>query len=384
MKCKARLLFVCFIILSLTHISSSANAGTYAMCENKTDSILVSADGPYVLYQEDGRTRIITVNPQGELRDTTYNVLPDNYALPVISSKGEYSFQVPLHPIQRSAWKYNKSRKVFVMSDPHGNMDCFVSLLQGNHIIDDNLNWRYGNNHLVIIGDIFDRGDDVIQILWLVYKLEQEAAQAGGYVSFLLGNHEPMVLANDLRYCTGKYTALADKLGVPYARLLGGNTELGKWLATRNTIQIIGDNLYVHAGLSKEFYEMELSIPVVNEGISEVLFLNKKERKSFSELAAFLYGSNGPIWYRGLVHSEEKYNPLPSETLELILNRYNVKKIIVGHTIFDDISTFYEGKVIDVNVNNARNKARGLGRGLLIENKKYMVIGEEGVKRKLQ
>ncbi len=270
------------------------------------------------------------------------------------------------------------------MSDPHGNLDCFVSLLQGNKVIDDNLNWSYGDNHLVIIGDIFDRGDDVIQILWLVYKLEQEATQAGGCVSFLLGNHEPMVLASDLRYSTEKYTALSDKLGVPYARLLGENTELGKWLATRNTIQIIGDNLYVHAGLSKEFYEMELSIPVVNEAMSEVLFLNKKERRSFSELAAFLYGSNGPIWYRGLVRSEEKYNPLSSEILEQILKRYNVKKIIVGHTIFDDISTFYNGKVIGVNVNNARNKAKGLGRGLLIKNQKYKVVGDEGVKRELQ
>ena len=383
MNCKTRFIFVCFIIMSLTHISSSANAGTYAMCENRTDSVLVSADGPYVLYQEDGGTRIITVDHNGELRDTTYNVLPDNYELPVISSNGKHSFKVPFHSIQRPSWKYNKSRKVFVMSDPHGNIDCFVSLLKGNNVIDDNLNWRYGNNHLVIIGDIFDRGDDVVPILWLVYKLEQEALQAGGYVSFLLGNHESMVLANDLRYCTEKYKVLADKLGVPYTQLFGRNSELGKWLATRNTIQIIGNDLYVHAGLSKEFYEMELSIPVVNEEMSKVLFLNKKDRKSYSALSAFLYGNSGPIWYRGLVRSEEKYNPLTLEILELILKRYNVKKIIVGHTIFDDISTFYNGKVIDVNVNNLTNKENKKGRGIIIKNNRYKVIGDSGVQRKL-
>ena len=71
------------------------------------------------------------------------------------------------------------------MSDPHGRLDCVVSLLQGNGIIDENLNWNYDSNHLMILGDIFDRGDDVTQILWLIYKLEQEAAQAGGCVSFL-------------------------------------------------------------------------------------------------------------------------------------------------------------------------------------------------------
>ena len=64
-----------------------------------------------------------------------------------------------------------------------------------------------------------------------------------------------MVLANDLRYCTPKYNLLANKLGIPYSQLFGANTELGRWLATRNTMQKIGKDLYVHAGLSKEFYE---------------------------------------------------------------------------------------------------------------------------------
>lgn len=84
------------------------------------------------------------------------------------------------------------------MSDPHGRLDCVISLLQGNGVIDKNYNWSFGSNHLMVIGDIFDRGKDVPQIFWLFYKLEDEAAKAGGTVSFLLGNHEPLVLANDI------------------------------------------------------------------------------------------------------------------------------------------------------------------------------------------
>ena len=270
------------------------------------------------------------------------------------------------------------------MSDPHGNMDYVVNLLQGNGVIDDKLNWCYGNNHLVIIGDIFDRGNDVTQLFWLVYKLEHEAAQVGGVVSFLLGNHETLVLANDLRYCTEKYKILADKLEVPYAQLYGKDSELGRWLATRNTIQIIDKNLYVHAGLSKAFYDWNLTIPTINEGISKALFMGKKERKASSEMNAFLYGNSGPIWYRGLVRNKEKYNPISPNTLKRILKRYGVKRLIIGHTIFSDISTFYNGKVIDVNVNNAKNRKAGLGRGLLIENRRYMVVGNDGVKRKLE
>lgn len=382
MKNKTYLL-VCFITFTLTLISSGLSAGTYAFEAAETDTLQHSADGPYVIYQEDGSTRIISVNPQGELNDTVYHTLPADFSLSVTDHKGENTFQVPLHSVKRSAWKYKQPKQVFVMSDPHGRLDCVISLLQGNGIIDEKLCWKYGSNHLMIIGDIFDRGDDVPQIFWLVYKLEQEAAQVGGCVSFLLGNHEPMILANDVRYATPKYHQLAKKLGIPYSQLFGPETELGKWLATRNTIQIIGKDLYVHAGLSKEFYERNLSIPTVNEEMSKALFMSKKERKSLSELTAFLYGNSGPIWYRGLVRNADKYHPLDSDTLDLILRRYKVKRIIVGHTIFEEVSTFYDKKVIDVNVNNAKNKEKGLGRGILIKKKKYQIVGDSGVQKEL-
>lgn len=383
MNNKTHFLIVCFITFSLTYISSGLFAGTYPFIPNEADTLLRSSDGPYVLYQNDGSTRIISVSHQGELTDTIYQTLPKDFTLSVTDHKGENTFLVPLHSIERPDWKYKQPKKVFVMSDPHGRLDCFISLLQGNRIIDEKFRWSYGSNHLMIIGDVFDRGDDVLPIFWLIYKLEQEAIQAGGCVSFLLGNHEPMVLANDLRYCTPKYKALADKLRIPYAQLFGANSELGKWLATRNTIQIIGKDLYVHAGLSKEFYEKDLSIPTVNEEMSKALFMNKKERKNFSDLTAFLYGNSGPIWYRGLVRDKAKYNPISSDTLDLILKRYKVKRIIVGHTIFDDVSPFYDNKVIDVNVNNAKNKEKGLGRGVLIERKRYKIVGDNGIQREL-
>lgn len=269
------------------------------------------------------------------------------------------------------------------MSDPHGNLDCFVSLLKGNGIIDEKLSWIYGANHLMIVGDVFDRGDDVLPVFWLIYKLEEEAAQVGGHVSFLLGNHESMVLANDLRYCKPKYQALAEKLDIPYSQLFGKETELGKWLATRNTIEIIGEDLYVHAGLSEDFFEKNLSIPIVNKEISRALFMGKEERRALSDLTNFLYGNSGPIWYRGLVRNAAKYKPIPTDILTQMLERYEVERIVVGHTIFDDVSTFHDGRVIDVNVDNSKNRKYGLGRGLLIDGEKYMKVGDCGIQRVL-
>ena len=67
-------------------------------------------------------------------------------------------------------------------------------------VIDTDLTWSFGDGHLVIVGDVFDRGPNVTECLWLIYRLEQEASAAGGAVHFLLGNHELMVMRGDLRY----------------------------------------------------------------------------------------------------------------------------------------------------------------------------------------
>lgn len=55
---------------------------------------------------------------------------------------------------------------------------------------------------------------------------------------------------------------------------------MGNWLRSKNTIQIVGENLYVHAGLSKVFMEREETIPEINELVSKSIYLSKEERKN--------------------------------------------------------------------------------------------------------
>lgn len=350
----------------------------------KTAAGKLSADGPYILHQADGSARVVGVNVRGEIQDTTYAALPKDFGFEVVSHDKKHRFQVALHPVERPQWKFGQPEKLFVMSDPHGNLDCVVSLLRGNGIIDKSYRWSYGKNRVVVIGDIFDRGKDVLQIFWLFYKLEAEAAAAGGQVDFLLGNHEPMVLMNDLRYTDEKYKVLADTLGMTYPELFGRTTELGNWLCTRNTMQLVGRNLFVHGGLSKPFLEQNLEIPTVNEEMSRGLYLKKKERQEASPLIYFLFASDGPIWYRGAVLQKEKYHPLAADTLDLILQRYDADRMIVGHTIFEDISSFYDGKVVAVNVDNAKNRKEKRGRGIVIEQGVIYVVGDKGKMRVLK
>lgn len=354
-----------------------------AQAQSPKDSL--SADGPYILYGDNGSARIIRVDVRGDIADETVDRIPEAFTFEVTDHRGRYPFQVTLRPFVRQPWYHPEApERTFVLSDPHGKLDCVVSLLQGNGVIDQSLRWSYGRDRLVVIGDIFDRGEDVTAIYWLFYKLQQEAAEAGGSVHMLLGNHEPMELAGDTRYAKPKYLVLGRQVKLPYRELMGPRSELGRWIATWNTMEKLGDDLFVHAGLGKDFYDWDLSIPEVNARISKALFLKNKERKALSDTLAFLYGSYGPIWYRGLVSREARRRPVSADTLDLIRGRFGARHIIVGHTIFRDVSTFYEGRVIDVNVDNARNRKLRRGRALLIENGRYYVVGDRGKLRRIQ
>ena len=67
----------------------------------------------------------------------------------------------------------------------------------------------------------------------------------------------------------------------------------------------------------------------------------------------------------------------------MILYHFDADRIIVGHTIFDDISSFHEGRVIGVNVDNKANREEGRGRALLIENGVFWIVDDKGKMKKL-
>lgn len=346
-------------------------------------------DGPYIIYENNDKVRVISISEDGVFKDETLNKLPDNYSFEVITHDKKHRFSVKLFKPQRQEWKQDAPDKVLAISDPHGNFDCFYSVLRANGVINDAYGWTFGKNHLLINGDVFDRGDDVLPIFWLTYKLQKEASDAGGAVHFLLGNHESMVLRGDLRYMNGKYSRMAQKLGFDYSLLFAANTELGKWIGLANTMQIIGSELYVHAGLAQGMYDYDLPISYVNAQMSRGIFLDKDGRDKLSDYSKYLFSSSsstqggpGPVWYRGMV-GYDGHEPLKESTLELLLERYGVDRVVVGHTVMNDVSAFYSQRVIAINVDNQSNFDRKAGRGILVEGSKIWVINDKGEKSAL-
>ena len=64
--------------------------------------------------------------------------------------------------------------------------------------------------------------------------------------------------------------------------------------------------------------------------------------------------------------------------------RQQRKQTLQPITIFPDISTFHDGRVIAVNVQNERNRRKNRGRAVLIEGSRISVVGNRGVKRVLE
>ena len=341
-------------------------------------------DGPYLFY-ENGKLKILEVEKDNTLGIREESGLPAGLKLDVYSDDNQLLFQVPINKIdnfERPAWDDRTSyEKTFAVSDLHGRFDLFAAILKAGEVINDNYEWTYGNNHLVINGDIFDRGADVLPILWLIYKLEFEAKAAGGMVTTILGDHEELVMRDNLKYTYAKYNTLSQRaMNMTYGKMWGLTNVMGNWLRSKNTIQIVGENLYVHAGLSKAFMERKETIPEINELVARSIYLTKEERKKqFPDIADFLYSDsyNGPLWYRGMVKTGSEYSPINGTDVQKLLDEYTVKRIIVGHTENSRVKYTNDKKVYDICVNHPKAFEKET-RAVLIKDGEIKAVNDKG------
>lgn len=241
---------------------------------------------------------------------------------------------------------------VYVIGDTHGEFDSVVRLLRNAGLINDALQWTGGGKQIVFIGDLVDRGPDVTRLLWFLYRLEREAHAQKGRVHVLLGNHEIMVMLNDLRYVHPKETHLAQLHQVRYARLLHPRESvLGRWLATKPAVLKIGDLLFVHGGISSDYVkESPASLAkALNKQLQSDLFLAHVDSTAkvtvdsatFQEFEKFFWGERSLFWYRGYAQSDTLENELAS-----ILQEFDAQTLVIGHTPASEIQLRYGGKLI--------------------------------------
>lgn len=272
---------------------------------------------------------------------------------------------------------YDMPSQIFVMGDIHGQYERMLEMLLSGGVINKKNNWAYGDGHLVFVGDIPDRGEGVMEAYWLIYKLEQQAAKAGGKVHLLLGNHDVMIMKNDIRYIANKYYGLTTNLDIEYYKLFSENTIIGDWLRSKNVVEVIGNTMFIHAGISPELASRNMSAEEINNAFRHLL--NQNDKNNYTELDNFLIGSYGPVWYRGYLRGSGPYRDLDKDKLDAILKEFSVEQVVVGHTEVDLIDPVKNGKVYPVNIPLANKKI--IGQALLIKDGQFFRLDTE--KRKI-
>jgi len=311
---------------------------------NKADSTAKLTDGPYVFWENEN----ITIK----------YIADDNYVSQdiTIKKKGQFTFELEEFEGKFEISSYlpeiipnifSNVYKFFVISDIHGQYDRMVKILKDNKIIDANLDWAWGNGHLIILGDVFDRGDKVTECLWLIHKLEMQAENFKGRVHYLMGNHEIMVLQGDDRYVADKYKKTAKLMQLDHKNLYSPSSEFGRWLRTKHTIIKINDVLFVHAGIHPKLLNNHQDFQKINNFIRNNIDTPKDKIKQ-DELLNFLFRSEGPLWYRGYFQNTKTSAQIKQDELLHLLADIGVNKIVVGHTTQDFINPFFKNSVIPV------------------------------------
>ncbi|MEW6411310.1 MAG: metallophosphoesterase [Candidatus Zixiibacteriota bacterium] len=336
--------FTCFlasVVLALT-------SGVFA--DDNSDSTIPNFnDGPHVYWHDDSTVTILyycneTVDSQTVTIGTalSFGGFCDDSLTEYLITTGDRPAETQI---------VEGASRIMALSDIHGEYEYLVDILQKSGAIDENLRWSWGDGHLVIDGDIFDRGDMVTECLWLVYGLQQQARAAEGEVHFVLGNHELMVMRGDNRYVNDKYIeGICRKTRIKHEDLFGPDMELGRWLRRQPTLLKINDILFVHGGISPSLLNRSLDIAAINDETCRGFDL-RSSQLAFDQPARFLFGGEGPFWYRGFHYAmDDDYAMATPDGIDSILSYFGVSAVVVGHTQVDSVMGLFENRVFAIDV----------------------------------
>jgi uncharacterized protein YbjQ (UPF0145 family) len=245
---------------------------------------------------------------------------------------------------------------MLVLSDIEGNAAFLDEALRELGVLDSRGAWSYGSNRLVIAGDSVDRGRDVFAVLWRLYSLSLQAAGQGGAVHVLLGNHEQYVLRGNMSRANREHIHALERMGGS-AQAFAADTVLGAWLRQQPVLLQAGKVLVAHGGISPF---------VATSGLS-LAQLNDAQRRYWQGATApspaldAVFGQMGVTQYRGYFapSGEGPARATPAQVTDG-LDRFGVETVVVGHTLVDQITPLYGGRVYAIDVNSTAAASEAL------------------------
>ncbi len=272
-----------------------------------------------------------------------------------------------------------RADSIYVLGDVHGQFESLVTLLENAKVIDGDHRWTGGKAHVVFLGDLFDRGNDVVRTLWFIYRLEREARKQGGAIHVVLGNHEIMTFLYDHRYVAPKEELVALFHGTRYGTMFNvEESVLGRWLASKPGILKIEDIVFAHGGVTPTYahFDVEEYNDSLYRYLYDPMFLDllsedpavvaRYDSLQFLQRLAFFFYDGTPFWYRGYVQGQQSdtMDMAKSETvvmqarehdtlrlqLDYVLDRYDARLHVVAHTPVESVAPRFGGKLVAVDL----------------------------------
>jgi hypothetical protein len=377
--------FITFSILFVLVVAFGIYHGASATLDEDRLAYKLDKEGPHIFIEGD---EMLINYVRGGKADGFYNdkkVYPLDSEVPVkayfMLEEQDIDFKVSLN-IRTPPSIYDDNRPILAISDIEGGYKAFRDFLIAHDVINDALSWTFGKGHLVLVGDFVDRGNSVTQVLWFIYKMEQEAKKHGGNVHFIIGNHEIKNMQENFYNASEKYLYIASIIDKKQSDLYGEDSLLGRWIASKNTIERINGRLFVDGGIHPKISEFDYSLEEINQIVRKNYrkpYYTKRDRNNED----FLVSSNtGPSWYRGYFKDD-----LSQEDIEKGLDKFGAQAVIVGHTLQWSVKKLYQGKVFAIDVKHPKDYTTSFpsknSEGLLIESENYYRLFSDGSKELL-
>ena len=283
----------------------------------------------------------------------------------------------------------SKYKRIIAIGDLHGDLKQTIKILRLTNIINTDNDWIANKTILIQTGDIIDRGPKSIAVYRLFLKLRAECIKYESLILNQIGNHEQMMFINDFTYVN---KAEMNQFGgyFEWQNLMSIRSNFGKFLRNLPIARIIGNTLFVHAGilpfiakqfdnnitkLNDEFHNSVMDISI-NSGITPNIFY-----QTLTPFEQSLFGINSPLWTRFFEpayydmsmlqivfgHYAQNYNDdnftiKPTQQMKKkiflcdkvneILEIYNVKRMVTGHNVqsMGSIKTECDEKLYGIDV----------------------------------
>jgi hypothetical protein len=178
-----------------------------------------------------------------------------------------------------------------VVGDVHGYLTQATTALRSAGLIDHDDSWCGGESKLWFLGDLTDRGPDGIGVIDLVRRLQQEAAEAGGQVGCVLGNHDMLLYGS--KYVPD--SPVSDVRSIIQVWALNGGQEhdlkalddsRARWLADLPAVVLIEGYLLIHAD-TMAYLEFGKTLDEINTTFHDLMLKRDPEHFGYQTRQLF-------------------------------------------------------------------------------------------------